>query len=195
MGNQKKKALKEKTKMGLTNETSGKNIVSIAEGKFCLRLSDDAEVTEGVRVREGEVGGEAYSIKERVFNKLDGNLDSVEITDGEYGKNLLINMSDEDGEYTLRLTIGKQITDSIAKRMPNIDHTAPVIFRVGKDKDSGNTYVYVQQHGETVPNKFTKDEPNGLPEWKAKKSGGWNHDEYDDFLFDVIEGFAERVNS
>lgn len=182
--------------MGLNkgNENS-KKIVSIAEGKLCLRIADGSPEVEGERSRTYKDKNDVeVAIREEVFQSIDGMICGVEFVTGDYGCNMLIDMEDDGDEFAIRLTMGKALTDSIIKRMPNIDVGKPVVFGVGTDKTSGKTYTFVQQDGETVPMAFTKEAPNGLPAWKQKKDKTWNHDECDDFLFEVAEKFAKRVN-
>ena len=75
------------------------------------------------------------------------------------------------------------------KLAENIDYTKPVEFRAWHDNKSDSTAFFVGQKVEntdekslSVPQKYTRDNPNGLPPPKEKYDGGWSYDDQMAFL-------------
>jgi len=170
-----------------------KKILSIAEGSICMKNPDGK--SERVITRKNDAGDEIEeTIREDRFNAVTGMITKVNLEKGKYGMNLELTIEDDGEEFIIQSLFKTQKVESIVKRMPNIDHTAPLSIIAGKDSKDNKTFVYLKQHGETVPMKFTKDNRNGMPDWVTDEMGETDRSDYYKFLFEVAKEFAKRVN-
>ena len=175
--------------MGLSNKSGGKQtFVTIVGGKFTVRLQDNDENPLAVE-RVLEKGPNAgNTIKELQFTHLDGEIVSGEMHVGDYGTDFNIQMRDGSEEFKLQIPLESQYFGQVAKRLPNIDPTLPVVLGIGYDKEKQRNFLFIQQNGSSVHMKFTKDEPNGMPQAVKKTVKGqtkWDFEEQENFLYDV----------
>jgi len=96
----------------------------LSDGKFHLTVPNG---TEGAVVREYETStGEKGSKTEKVFNSVSGLIKSVEFYDGSYGKNLILNMEDEDGAFAISFGCATNFGEDVLKKILNIDMSKEV---------------------------------------------------------------------
>lgn len=159
--------------MGLV-KFDDKKYVTVLGSDATFRLVVDKN-TEGATLREYEssdgVKGEKWEL---VFNQLFGKILNIEFHDGEYGKNLLITVSDGTEEYTLSLNTGTPFGEDMLKKLPSVDLTKEVSltpYAFEDDKGKTKKGMTVKQDGVAIKNFFydgTKN-INGYPEPKPKK--------------------------
>lgn len=152
----------------------------LADGKFHLNVP---EGTEGSVVREYETStGEKGSKTEKVFENVSGFIKSVEFYDGAYGKNIILNMEDEDGAFAISLGCATNFGEDVLKKILNIDMTkevklAPYSFIDDKTKKSkkgvsitqGDAKItsYFHDYDEATKKTTVK---NGYPKAPTKKT-------------------------
>tara|TARA_X000001382_G_C3175683_1_gene180948 strand:- start:66 stop:683 length:618 start_codon:yes stop_codon:yes gene_type:complete len=186
--------------MGLTNNTSNQSkIVTIVKGKFAIRLPDGSDDPKGVE-RTLEKGANAGKvIKELQYTGIEGRIKSCYVDETEYGANFITNMEDDEGaKFLLQIPLDSQFFSQYAKRMPNIDKEKPIFFGLGYDRERERHFLYSRQNNEKVSMKFTKDNPNGLPQPSKKTVKGkevWVWDEQENFLYEVAMDFIGTFDS
>lgn len=147
--------------MGLENRAEGKYI-TIYDGKMCQRVDKSVE---GAVERTNKLG---KIVHEKFYDKFTGNLVSIKVTDGQYGKQWNFGFRDAGDLYTLQLGYTNSFATNFLKMLPNIDLekvmtvTPKTVEEDGKKKNS----LFVNQDGVSIKHKYTKDNPNGLPPWK-----------------------------
>ena len=186
--------------MGLTNSTNDSSkIVTIVKGKFTVRLPDDADNPKAVE-RTLEKGVNAGKVvKELRYTGLEGKIQSTYVDESDFGANFVTILEDENGaRFKLQVPLDSQFFGQYAKRMPNIDKSKSLFLGIGYDKDRQRNFLFCKQEGVNVPMKFTKDEPNGMPEPTTKTVKGkevWDWDEQENFLYEVAMDFASTFDS
>ncbi len=183
--------------MGLRNTSSRSTIVSIIGGKFTVRLADDSDDPNAVE-RELEKGpNKGKVVKELKYTALDGLITGARIHSGDYGDDLLLDMTDEGDEFTLQVPVESMYFGQIAKRMPNIDASLPILFGMGYDKERQTPFLFIKQNGESVHMKFTKAEPHDMPQPTKRKVQGkdkWDFTEQDNFLYEIACSWIYELN-
>ena len=86
---------------------------------------------------------------------------------------------------TLDMPFDHRTTGRFMKLAENIDFRKPVYFTAWKDKDDKIAFN-VKQGGVTVPQKYTRAEPNGLPEPTQDFKGKWDYSAQEKYLHDVM---------
>lgn len=154
------------------------------------------EGTEGAVERELKAGKrKGQSTYELLHDFVAGKIVGGGIVSNEYGKTVHIKLADSDSSFILQLPWNSGLRDQFAKRVPNIDVEKPIEFSCFPDKATEKPVLLLKQGNENVPFKFTREHPNGLPEWKKIKKMGeetWDRDDYDEFLYNVVEEFFEQ---
>ena len=152
----------------------------LADGKFHQTVD---EGTESAVLREGETKeGEKYSKWEKLFESLSGKIKSVEFFDGNYGKNIIVNMEDEEGEFGISVSTSSNFGEDLMKKLPNIKLLEEVKFApYSFEDDKGKTKkgITVTQNGEKVQSYYHDYNPgtkamtlkNGYPEAPVAKKG------------------------
>ena len=186
--------------MGLTNSKSNESkIVTIVKGKFTIRLPEGADDPNAVE-RTLEKGANAGKVvKELQYSGLEGRITSCYVDETEFGANFITNMEDDEGaRFLLQIPLDSQFFSQYAKRMPNIDKDTNIFFGLGFDKERQRPFLFIKQKGETVPMKFTKAEPNGMPEPTTKEVKGkevWDWEAQENFLYEVALDFSESSSA
>ena len=176
--------------MGLTNSTtSNSKIVTIVNGKFTIRLPEGSTDERAVK-RTLKSGKE---VEELQYNGLEGKIVNIYMLENDYGTKYVTSLEDENGDrFNLQIPLDSQFFGQYAKRMPNIDKDTNIFFGLGFDKDRQRPFLFIKQAGETVPMKFTKAEPNGMPEPTTKEVKGkevWDWEEQENFLYEIAMDF------
>jgi len=181
--------------MGLTNtQSNSAKIVTIVEGKFSIRLADDSDNTKAVErtLKKGKNAGKV--VKELHYTGIEGKIQSCYVDESDFGANFITVMEDDEGsKFKLQMPLDSQFFSQYAKRMPNIDRTQPLFLGLGFDREKGRHFLFARQNGEKVLMKFTRDNPNGIPEPTVKTVQGkekWDYSEQANFLYEVAMDFS-----
>lgn len=87
--------------------------------------------------------------------------------------------------------IDSEFVSRFAKCVENMNLAMPVEVSVFRDKQRGKTSVAFYQNGQKVDQKYSKENPNGIPEWKTNPmTGKADTSAYWSFLFNIISEYA-----
>lgn len=150
---------------------------------------------DGYKKVEGVVDGTPYKKWIRPYKAVSGFIDKIERYDREFsGKKIRgwnIHITDGEGRYVLDIPFtSARVNSRWMKLAEAIDYSKPVRFSAWHDKKSDSMALNVQQDGVTVPQKYTREEPNGLPEPTQRSSGKWDYGEQEDFLTERMLKFV-----
>jgi hypothetical protein len=146
--------------MGAGNDfTSGKTtFFNFFEGKFTQKCEKEAEGAVSRTNKNNDVVWEYH------YNKLSGIITKIDTHEHEqYGKSWLFTLSDNEGNYVLKLPYSGSATNSILLRLENLDLSKEVTligYYFEKDKKSR---IGVSQEGKKIEPKYTKENPGALP--------------------------------
>lgn len=180
------------------NEERGSTIyLSVVGGKISQKVTKET-VGAVERVNKNNV-----TVYEQHFNAIEGVLENIKFKQSnkpDIGDSYDVTFRDVDQLYNLNLPISGRITNGLLGRLPNIDLSSKIEFRVFNitDKETGKEKQFssVYQNGEKVLPAFTKEVPNGLPPMELKKVKGkdvWDDSEQIEFFKALIaKTFADR---
>jgi hypothetical protein len=150
-----------------TNSNKGIKFVTVlSDGKFHQSVE---EGTPGSVIREYEDSkGVKGSKVELVFSEASGKITNIKFEDGEYGKNIQIEM---DGNGVISLGTSSSFGEDFMKKFPNIDLSDVVLLKpysFEDDKGKNRKGITIYQNGAKVENYYydpVSNKPcNGIPE-------------------------------
>jgi len=171
----------------LQNEAVSRRFLTFAEGKLREKVAagdaDEATVKKehpNAVLRKGTTPtGEAYAKWELTYPGIRAFITSIELQKGNYGKQVLINLKDEnDEEFTLALGATSRIGANFMQMIPNLDLTKEITIKAysdfktkdGKEIIGGLSFT---QNGEKIPTAFynpeTKEQLLGMPKPEVDK--------------------------
>jgi len=158
------------------------------------------EGTEGAVKRELQGGKrKGQPTWELMHDYVAGQIDGGEINSNEYGKTIHLHLKDSDGsKFIFQIPWNSSMRDQFSKRIPNIDVSKPLEINVFPDQKTEKPVLLLKQESSNIPFAFTRENPNGLPEWKrVKKMGEETIDksEYDEFLYNLTVEFFEQFDN
>ena len=159
-----------------------KKIITILGSTGDFRMSVP-EGTEGAETREYETSDGKKGVKhELVFRSVSGKISNVEFFEGDFGKNLLLTITDEDEPEAITVSIGcgTQHGEDFMKKFPGIDLDKEVNLRpftFTDEKGKSVRGIAVTQDGEAVKNAYWDAE-------KKKSLLGYPEPEGDTTKFD-----------
>lgn len=170
--------------MGLQNNQSG-NYINIIGGKLTQRVP---EGTEGSISRTNKNGKVVHEMK---YDSFEGMITGIRTQDGNFGKNWVFELQDGEENYQLRLSYSNSYATALLKMLPNIDVAKPVKITPKQEEIDGKTKtaLFVNQDGKAIKHAYTKNEPNGLPEWEqitVKGQKEWDSTKQLEFLEDMV---------
>lgn len=171
------------------------------EGGIFLKIKHGGIIQEskterdGYKKVEGVVDGTPYKKWIRPYKAVSGFIDKIDRYDREFsGKKIRgwnIHITDGDARYVLDIPFSSaKVNSRWMKLAESIDYAKPVRFSAWHDKKSDSMALNVQQDGVTVPQKYTREEPNGLPEPVQRSSGKWDYGAQEDFLTERMIKFV-----
>lgn len=159
----------------LTREDNKRYITALADGKLHEKVS---EGTEGAELREYETrDGKKGSKWELTYKSIDNVLvKNVYFEDREYGKNILLDLTDGENEITFVQGVKGNFGEDLMKKLPNVDFSAKLSIKPyafvgddGKKKMGVNIF-----QGDKLMNYFwdfdAKKPLHGMPEPEGDKS-------------------------
>lgn len=170
--------------MGLQNYEGGKYI-TILGGKFSQRVS---EGTVGATTRVNKAGKTVF---ENYYDSFTGKLVGIKTQDGEYGKNWLFSFKDKEDVYNLQLGYSNGYAVAFLKMLPNIDTSSEMKVSPRSEEKDGKTQttLFVNQSGKPIKHAYTKENPNGLPQWEQITVKGqltWDSTKQLEFLENMV---------
>lgn len=145
--------------MSLEKDTNRKTFVSIKNGSLCVKTDEtnpEARAREYTNPQTGEKGV-AYEL---VYDNLRGNINSIEVKDGKFGKQLIIGIDDT----ALALGIEGRYAIDIMKKLPNVNleeeiNIVPYSFTGDNGKKQQGVTIY--QDEKKIPDFFSSKDKNG----------------------------------
>lgn len=166
--------------------------LKLKHGYLCQESKTEKE---GWKKVEGEFDGTPYKKWIRPYKAVNGYIDKIERYEREFsgrkirGWNITIN--DGDGHYILDIPFASvKVNSRWMKLAESIDYNKPVRISGWLDKKTDSMAINIQQDGVTVPQKYTREDPNGMPEPTQRASGKWDYGPQEDFLVDRIIRFV-----
>lgn len=156
--------------MGVTKREEGGNIyLSIIKGTFMQTVKEDTP--EAVKRTYEDSEGNEKTKFELQYSKVDGMLDSVEFSVGDFGEQCILNLSDVDEKIKIYLSTDSRFFTDFAKKLPNIDLSKKVELSAYDFEGKGGKQVRglgVVQDGEKLYSYYwdadKKETVNGLPQ-------------------------------
>lgn len=147
--------------MGLENYERG-NYITIFNGKFTQ------SVPEGTTGAVTRINKNGKTVHEKYYDSFTGKLVGIKTQDGAYGKNWLFSFKDREDIYNLQLGYSNNYAVSILKMLPNINLDIEMKVSPKSEEKDGKTQtsLFINQNGTPVKHAFTKDNPNGIPQWE-----------------------------
>jgi len=204
----------------LQEETTRRRFLTFAEGKLREKIApgdaDEATVraeNPGAVLRSGTTPtGEPYAKWELVYPGIRAFITSIDLQKGNYGKQALINLKDEnDEEFVLALGATSRIGSTFMQMIPNLDLTKEITIKAYKDfkskdgKDIVGGLSFTQGDKKIVSafyNAETKEQLLGMPKPEIdKRTKEIDYDTYwpirDKWLQDYLldNGFMNYVDT
>jgi hypothetical protein len=168
----------------LENTQSPLTFVHIVNGRFAI------VVEAGTKYAVERTKKNGFKVHEQYFDTITGTIEKItdETTENEHGswRNLVLTMTAKNETCRLNLQYSSRETKGILMRLPNADIKKPLSLKIGR-KD--RAFTWVTQKGETVPLKWTKDNPGELPRMEKIMMGGketWDDTDQMDYLIKYI---------
>jgi len=179
--------------MGLKDTHGGVTYLSVQGNKIAKRVQ---EPTAKSKARTIESSGKV--IHEELYDSLEGRITAISTREGNFGKELLIAISDGDETFQLQLKLSSSPASSFLKALPNIDLPKVVTFipKMQIVNDIRRTSIVLSQANKGIKHAFTKDNPGDLPPMKKIKVKGkdtWDDSEQLEFFDKMISEFAEKL--
>lgn len=141
-----------------------------------LRMTVDPDTEGAVRrdwqSADGSKSGTKY---EKIFSKIDGTITAIEMYDGDYGKNIILSVTDGDDTWKISLGTGTPYGEDVMKKLPALDLKRPVSlapYCFADDNGKTRKGVSIVQDDKKVQNFFydfhEKKNINGYPDVKRK---------------------------
>ena len=166
--------------MSLLTQKENKTYISVLSSDGTLRQTVDAG-TPGAVLREYETSDKKKGSKhELVFNKLEGKIVGLSFYEGDYGKNLQVEIENAGDKAVLSLNVGGNFGEDVMKKFPNINLEEEVSFEpfsFVNDKEKQVKGISIKQRGEKIQNYYfdaDKKKPiNGMlePQGNIEKYG------------------------
>lgn len=181
--------------MGLQNTNNSKvKYLKVTNGAIRETVTAD---TPHAKMREYEVvkTGEKKTVYELTYNLLSGKVKNVYFKENEYGSTFNLVIVDDGIDYVLQFNDTGSLATTIYKMMPNIDVSKEIEISVSQKADK--TSIFINHGSQSVKWAFTKDNPNGKPEWEqimVKGKPTWdNSKEIAFFKEKIIPAFIARL--
>lgn len=169
-------------------------------GVIFLAVKHNSLVRESKGPREGfeEIEVDNPRTKEKVkkyierFSSVEGAVTKIEWYDTEQKyenryQGWKIHMDANGTPVVLDLPFSSIPASRFMKLAENIDWSKDVEFRAWKDIKRDATAFWVGQNNESVPQKYTRDDPGDCPAPVQNARGKWNYDAQMDWLFERMK--------
>ena len=186
---------------GFQQKTQGDgNFFAIKHGSIVRESKTPQEGFEKIEITDRRTGEkftkyiQRYDTIEALVTKIEWYDTEQRFTKRYQGWKLFLNANGKRG--VLDLPIQSRTTGRFMKLAENLDFTKPVEFRAWHDSKSDATAIFVGQNGESVPQKYTRDDPNGMPEPTQDFKKNWDYSKQEEFLYKrMIEVVIPKVNA
>lgn len=174
--------------MGLTTSNSERAIyLNIIDGKITRKTNqDNAQAVARVN-KKGE------TVYELHYNKLEAKISGMKIEKDDYGKKLVVELTEAADKYILSIPVESKFFDHFCAKIGNVDLSQLVIIApysfVPKGESGKKSGLNFYQHGNKVDYFFTEAEPKGKP----MASGKLDEDEWKIFKMQERKFYCEYI--
>lgn len=176
---------------GFQQKTAGDgNYFSIKFGSIVRESKTPQEGFERINGKNKRTGEEYTKYIQR-FDTIEALITKIEWYDTEQkftaryqGFKVHLNANGKKG--VLDLAINSRTTSRFMKLAENINFTKPVEFRAWHDSKSDSTAIFVGQDGESVPQKYTRENPGDMPEPTQDFKKNWDYSAQMAFLHEKM---------
>jgi hypothetical protein len=185
-----------------SNDSDGKRIyLTLMDGKFVQRVKEKTKTSRERALTKGD--NEGKIVHEETFTEICGAFISAKVetsSNPKYGKSwdFVFDCSTEDEEIEVHFKVpySSGYANNILFKLPNIDLSQDVSLNsyAFNDPDTKKRIVGVSvrqgvNFDYKVPNAYSKDEPNGLPNMEKVKVKGvdvWDDTKRLEFLEEMV---------
>lgn len=167
----------------------------IFEGRLCEKRATEHPGFVRYESTFGHSKGRTWYIKEYdyILGYLTG-LQKVEKETLEGKRYHVLHFTFNNGsdlEAILEVPLKSDFTSRFAKCCENINFSKPLQVSAFIDRKTRRNAIVFRQLGEIVPQKYTMEQPNGLPQWERDPvTGEYDTRAYWHFLFNIIGNHA-----
>jgi len=168
--------------------------LTIADGKICRRVQTKTPDAVERLTKDNKL------VFEEFYKGWRGTITDIKTRENDYGKNWMIYLTDEFGDYILQLPYSSGYSASFLKALPNLDPSQPVTITPSLkiEGDKKRTSLFLNQNGVALKWAYTKDNPNGLPQLmqiKVKGKTTWDDSDIMEFLENMVNNeFLPKLN-
>lgn len=179
------------------NEDKVSNYYSVSNGQIIRSYGgtkpENVETTERVNKNGNTVYEQLYDFIQGKI--VDAKLNSHE----EYGDSIILTLVSGSQKANLQIKFDSAYGRSFMYKLPNLklENEVKIVPYSFVDKETGKTRLGLTIYDplEKVPNYYTKDEPNGMPQLKKVKFKGKDTWDNTDQIAFLKERFAEFFSS
>lgn len=185
---------------GLKKNQGNVSFLQIKRGFITMRVAEKTDTSVEYKIAKGP--NEGMIVHEEQYDELEGLiLDIYSSTHDQYGTTWGILIKDEDGAmYTLKFAQKSPYFTGFFTRLENCDLSRPVSFRTWVIKKEGGQEKYygtLMQDEEKIASKYTRENPNGMPELKKVFFDGkdqWDSFDRDQFLISIVNRLQPELS-
>lgn len=179
------------------NDNKANNYYNISNGKIVRSYGGNKP--EGIETTE-RVNKNGNTVYEQHFDFIKGKLIKADLkTHEEYGDSIELTITDGSDIAVLQFKFDSSYGRSFLYKTPNLDIKQVVNIKPYSfvSKDTGKTILGMTIYNplEKVPNYYTREEPNGMPELKPIKLKGkdtWDNSDQLEFLQEKYKEFCAK---
>lgn len=192
--------------LGLNKRNNDFKNINIVDGSFRLRIDENhPQISEAVTRNLTKGINAGKTVKELVYDELVGYIKDIKIRKTKnMGTRMQLFISTTKDIYVIDLGYASGEASAIYKMLPNIDPKNKIGISISKKKDDKGkevTSIFIRQEidgeDQIVKHAYTKDNPNGIPNWEQKQIQGelkWDNTVQVEFLIEnALNPFLERL--
>lgn len=179
--------------MGVKRNSNAITFIRIRSGLMPIQVPSPTKISVEYEIQKGPNAGK--KVQEELYDELEGKiLDIFPRDHNEYGRSWCILVQDDEEEmFQLEFPNASRYMTGFFTRLENCDLGKPVSFRtwsIMQDNGKYKFYGTIQQDGQKISQKYTKDNPNGMPDLAKVVFQGkeqWDSFARDQFLAKLVE--------
>lgn len=148
--------------MGLSNTNSDRaTYLNIIDGKITRKVNQE---TPNAVARTNKKGDTVYELQ---YDKLEATIEKMQIEKDDYGKKLVVTLSEAADRYLLTIPVESKFFDHFCAKIGNVNIEQPVTIApysfIPKGESQKKSGLNFYQDGKKVEYYFTEAEPKGKP--------------------------------
>lgn len=154
--------------MGLSNTNSDRaTYLNIIDGKITRKVNQE---TPNAVARTNKKGDTVYELQ---YDKLEATIEKMQIEKDDYGKKLVVTLSEAADRYLLTIPVESKFFDHFCAKIGNVNIEQPVTIApysfIPKGEAQKKSGLNFYQDGKKVEYYFTEAEPKGKPQPASAK--------------------------